>query len=64
MPHKESDGQKCGQRAKGRLLVQVLFIMFSQPVYSKAECSPLYMVMKQLSADSVSQAVCVADELL
>lgn len=45
-------------------LVQVLFIMFSQPVYSKAECIPLYMVMKQFSADSVSQAVGVADELL
>lgn len=46
------------------LLVQVLFIMFSQPVYSKAECIPLYMVMKHLRADSVSQAVGVADELL
>lgn len=45
-------------------LVQVLFIMFSQPVYSKAECVPLYKVMKQLSADSFSQAVGVADELL
>lgn len=45
-------------------LVQVLFIIFSQPVYSKAECIPLYKVMKQLSADSVSQAVGVADELL
>lgn len=50
----ESEGQ----------LVQVLFIMFSQPVYSKSECIPLNMIMKQLDADSVSQAVCMAGELL
>lgn len=41
-----------------------LFIMFSQPVYSKGECISLYMVMKELSEDSVGQAVYMADELL
>lgn len=50
----ESEGQ----------LVQVLFIMFSQPVYSKGECISLYMVMKEFSEDSVGQAVYMADELL
>lgn len=50
----ESEGQ----------LVQVLFIMLSQPVYSKGECISLYMVVKQLNEDSVSQAVYTARELL
>lgn len=49
--------------SKGQL-VQVLFIMFSQPVCSKGECISLYTVMKELSEDSVGQAVYMADELL
>lgn len=45
-------------------MFRFLFIMLSQPVYSKGECIPLYTVRKQLSADSVSQAVYTAGELL
>lgn len=64
-------GRVCSQRvsqpemwaeSEGQL-VQVLFIMFSQPVYSKGECISLYMVLKELKEDSVGQAVYRADEL-
>lgn len=48
----ESEGQ----------LVQVLFIMFSQPAYSKGECISLYVVMKEFNEGSVGQAVYTADE--
>lgn len=62
--HKQSAGQKCGQRAKGSVFRFCLLCLTALVIVKVNDIIPLCTVMKQLSEDSISQAVYVADELL
>lgn len=62
--HKESAGQKCGQRAEGGVFRFCLLCLTALFIVKVNDIIPLCTLMKQLSEDSIGQAVSMADELL
>lgn len=62
--HKEPAGQKCGQRAEGRVFrLSVYCVLTALCIVEVNDRIPLCTGMKQLNEDSISPAVHTADEL-